>query len=102
MHAETRKANSMQTWDSIGDVEHTPRGFEVIYFDDHNNQACRLQQSSATGNREEDIERPGTSFVWLGAADYSMHLNRQQAAAIAKLLSRWVATGSFECSGDSG
>lgn len=67
-------------------VKKTQRGFEYV-------EGCgvRLLQSSAIGDYEDSVDRPGTSFVWVG----DRPLSRAQAAALGAHLMRWVATGSF-------
>lgn len=50
-------------------VEKTDRGFEIVKFRDANDVKCSIQQSSAIGNRPEDFDNPGSSFLWIGCND---------------------------------
>jgi len=76
-------------------IEKTERGFELINFQDHNDASCSLQQSSAVGDYGDAFERPGSSFVWLGAP-IRMHLSREQVAELVQHLQQWLVTGSFQ------
>ncbi|MCP4177224.1 MAG: hypothetical protein GY756_05610 [bacterium] len=44
----------------------TQRGFKYLEFKDRNNEKCTLQCSSAIGETEEEWNKPGSSFLWLG------------------------------------
>jgi hypothetical protein len=74
----------------------TARGFERIDFKDRCGDDCSLQQSSAIGDAENAGDRPGSSFIWLGADADGMHLDRQQVRELIKHLEAWLKTGSFE------
>lgn len=45
----------------------TSRGFELIEFKDCYDTPCSLQASSAS--MDDDLDRPGTSAIWLGTDD---------------------------------
>jgi hypothetical protein len=99
-------------------VTKTGRGFEIVEFEDHNGQACSLQQSSAIGWFASDA--PGSSFVWLGVNDVipkvlvqnegwvdvklqegamtsaRMHLDQDSVKSLVKHLNRWLKTGSLK------
>lgn len=110
----------------LGPLEHTGRGFEIIYFKDCYGHACSLQMSSLA-----EYEQPGASAVWIGIEDAQpkvmardaaiigvttkettgwvdyplpetvqlttrMHLNREQAAALVKHLQQWLEANTFE------
>lgn len=95
----------MTTDEVIGTATKTQRGFELIEFKDANGNECSIQQSSAVGHYDDSYDRPGTSFIWLGqeregkhsvtgeSLGARMHLNREQAKALATLLLRWARTG---------
>lgn len=76
-------------------VELTERGFELVKFKDANGKDCSLQQSSAIGEKDEDMLNPGTSFIWLGREPCRMHLNRQQTFLLAMKLMNWLDHGKF-------
>lgn len=93
--------------DFVMNVMLTSRGFEFVDFEDENDVACSLQQSSAVGNYEDAMERPGSSAIWLGCkknrpphmgdeASPRMHLNREQVCELVERLENWLRTGSFK------
>ena len=47
----------------------TNRGFMLNEFTDRNGIKCSIQQSSAIGDEEDAMERPGSSVLWLGVDD---------------------------------
>jgi len=59
----------------------TQRGFvgvwETAYLDDGNDRL--IAESSAIGDNEDSLEKPGSSFLWVGA---DHHLNREQVAEL--------------------
>jgi hypothetical protein len=71
-------------------VDHTPRGFEIIRFADRNGLECRLQQSSVA-----DYEPPGTSAIWFGFGDNPMHIDLAMLKELIPHLQRWVDEGTF-------
>ena len=80
---------------NLGPITRTPRGFELIEFEDCNGVSCSLQQSSLA-----EFTPPGSSAVWLGinseAVGSRMHLNLEQVRSLIKILKRWEASGSFQ------
>jgi len=84
----------------LGEVRKSSRGFQYVEFIDRHGMKCGLQQSSAIcGEYDDAMDRPGTSYVWLGIegnTDYPrMHLSRMDVAALIETLGRWLDTGSF-------
>jgi len=76
------------------------RGFEFLnhdaYLPEHRGEHDRLaSQSSAIGDYEDSLERPGTSFLWIG--DHH-HLNREEVAALVQHLQAWLDTGKLSIS----
>lgn len=86
---------------TLGKLEHTARGFELIEFQDHNGEPCSLQASSLA-----EYEKPGTSAVWLGCELVKvhlgetlkprMHLDRKQVKALIAHLSAWLKNDTFD------
>lgn len=103
----------------------TARNFELITFKDHNQQNCSLQQSSAIDiARDNALDRPGSSLIWLGVDDRSggivvfdkdnpgkyvqtdlpenfmlptrMHLNADQVRDLIEQMQHWLDTGEFK------
>ena len=83
---------------SLGTVEHTARGFEVVHFTDLYGEECTLQVSS--------LAEPAA--VWLGCQNNAkphhvtqepnsprMHLSRAQVKGLVRQLKNWLCTGSF-------
>lgn len=79
----------------LGVVGKTSRGFEIVHFYDSDRLFSTLQQSSVIGDYADSLDRPGSSFVWLGVDSERMHLNREQVAGLIARLQRWLDTGSF-------
>jgi len=75
-------------------LEKTNRGFEWIGHPDYlTNEPTRLvSQSSVIGNYEDSVDRPGSSFLWIGP---DHHLNREEVTNLIAALQSWVETGSL-------
>lgn len=103
--------------------ERTERGFAIVKFRDAYGVECSIQQSSAIDfDTEDGLERPGTSYLWLGCDDAApqyfvpngnppwrpvempeeyvantrMHLNRDQVKMLIASLNAWLDTGEFD------
>jgi hypothetical protein len=73
----------------------THRGFEWIDHPTRGNEPGidrLVSQSSAVGDYDDALDRPGTSFLWIGA---DHHLNRNQVRELIAHLTAWVDTGSL-------
>lgn len=68
----------------------TCRGFELLTFEDLGGVVVEVQQSSLA-----HYALPGSSALWIGPPDARVHLGRAQVEGLARLLLRWVETGSF-------
>lgn len=66
----------------LGEQKKTNRGFGWITFEDAYGHKCSLQQSSAIGDREKDLDHPGSSFVWLGIDDAAPVIMKTKARAL--------------------
>ncbi len=78
-------------------ITRTSRGFEVIlhqpYLDDRGGMMKRLVgQSSAIGDYEDALDKPGSSFLWIG--DF-FHLGREEVEELISHLQTWMDTGSL-------
>lgn len=49
-----------------------------------------VQESSAVGEYVDSLEKPGSSYLWVGT---SFHLDREEVGQLIKFLSRWLKTG---------
>lgn len=68
----------------------TDRGFEWLMAGDA--EIAVVRQSSAIDfENPTGLERPGSSYLWLGKA----HLNRAEVSELVDHLTRWLATGSL-------
>lgn len=65
--------------DALGENTVTGRGFEIVNFQDRYGLACSLQQSSAIGDYEDALDRPGSSCVWLGVTDVEARILKSEA-----------------------
>lgn len=80
----------------LGEVQPTPRGFEVIRFTDHYGDKMVLMQSSLIlggGNPE-----PGASAICLGADGEGdlMTLDRKAVESLINHLQAWLHNGSLK------
>jgi len=95
---------------TLGRVNETHRGFEIIEFNDRYDAACSLQQSSLA-----EYTQPGSSAIWLGCEKNAephhvtgspmaprMHLDRNQVKALIRHLQSWIDTGSFKLTAKNG
>jgi hypothetical protein len=77
-------------------VTRTPRGFELIehpaYADAPGLSLRLVGQSSAVGDYPDALERPGSSFLWVG----QHHLSREQVRELALHLAHWLETGRLD------
>jgi hypothetical protein len=78
-------------------VQKDKRGFERIEHPTYLGQPktkVLVAESSAIGPHYEDaLDRPGSSFLWLG--DH-FHLDREEVTELAARLNAWRATGSLK------
>ena len=65
----------------MGNVIKTSRGFEAVEFEDAYGASCSLQQSSGIGDYADSLQRPGSSFVWLGVNDGEPKILKSEAEA---------------------
>ena len=80
-------------------TELTDRGFEVLEQDAYppgtSMPTALARQSSAIGDYDDAMARPGSSALWIGV---SHHLNREQVAQFVAHLTHWLETGSLALS----
>jgi hypothetical protein len=75
----------------------TDRGFEAVEHPAYPPGAGRgetrlLQQSSAIGDGDDGLARPGSAFLWVGR---DHHLTRAEVAEAVAYMRRWLETGSL-------
>lgn len=70
------------------------RGFDFLvhpaYPPDSDKSTRLASASSAVGDYPDAMDRPGTSFLWIGD---NHHLDREEVAAFVQHLQAWLATG---------
>lgn len=93
--AATERNPASVTSDWLGEVQKTDRGFQIIRFEDRNEQKCSLQMSSVV-----DFQQPGTSAVWLGVGNARMHISFDQAKQLRAALGCWIDNGTFDDDGN--
>lgn len=74
--------------------ETTDRGFQVVTHPGYaSGHVCRVVgQSSAIGDYEDSMERPGSSFLWIGE---NHHLNREEVEQLKQNLVHWLRSGKL-------
>ncbi len=73
----------------------TDRGFQRIEhraLGTRDEKARVVQQSSAVGDYPDAMDRPGSSFLWIGA---DHHLNREEVKELRDALTHWLNTGKL-------
>lgn len=76
-------------------VETTDRGFRIVRLQldsipDH--EARLISESSAVGPEPGAIDKPGSSFLWIGQ---DHHLSREEVLKLVVLLKGWAETGKL-------
>jgi len=76
-------------------IERTPRGFFCVvhpaYAGKNEGEEIRvIQESSAIGDYEDSMVKPGSSFLWVGE---NVHLNREEVEQLVGLMNFWLKTG---------
>ena len=77
-------------------VVRSERGFEFLdhpaYLKSDAEHSRLASQSSAVGDYEDAMARPGSSFLWVGQHH---HLNRDEVKEFAGYLQRWLDAGQL-------
>ena len=70
----------------------TQRGFVLVRHPAYpNGEPSRLvQESSAVGEYHDAMDKPGSSFLWIGKEH---HLNREEVAELIHHLTWWLKSG---------
>jgi len=69
------------------------RGFGFIMHPTYANKpedTRLISESSAVGDYEDSFERPGSSYLWVGAHH---HLNREEVEELVIRMQGWLLTG---------
>jgi hypothetical protein len=78
-------------------IERSDRGFEFLRHDTYLQEDAKhsrlASQSSAIGPYEDSMDRPGSSYLWIGEHH---HLNRKEVAQFVTHLQAWLESGSLE------
>ena len=72
----------------------TCRGFDLVTHPTYTSgeELRVIQQSSAVGDYEDALDRPGSSYLWVGR---DHHLNREEVDQLVTYLKRWLEDGTF-------
>lgn len=77
-------------------VTATEKGFRVLshlpYSEESDEEIRLVQESSAVGNYDDSMDRPGSSFLWIGK---DHHLNREEVAELIEHMRQWLDTGQL-------
>lgn len=72
----------------------TVRGFVIVTEEKYQNEPGEMtrliQESSAIGDYDDAIEKPGSSYLWVGQ---DHHLNREQVSELIIMMTHWLETG---------
>ena len=75
-------------------IEKSDRGFAFVMEEKYQNERGEftrlISESSAIGDYEDALDRPGSSFLWVGE---DHHLNREQVAELIGRMQHWLDTG---------
>lgn len=78
-------------------ITRSDRGFEFLEHDAYppgaNHDSRLASQSSAVGEYEDSLERPGSSYLWIGMHH---HLNREEVEQFVAHLQSWLETGNLK------
>lgn len=78
-------------------ITHNNRGFPSLHHDVYvpkgDDDTRILTASSAIGDYGDSLDKPGSSFLWVGL---TWHLNREQVAEMIRYMQGWLETGRLE------
>lgn len=69
------------------------RGFGFILHPTRDNEPKEtrlISESSAVGDYEDSFDKPGSSYLWVGA---DHHLNREEVEVMVIRMQNWLITG---------
>lgn len=66
----------------LGELDKTPRGFEIVKLTDAYGVECSVQQSSACADTDDAYNRPGSSYLWVGVDNPEPKVMRSQASSV--------------------
>lgn len=70
------------------------RGFRTITCEERVEQSL-VRESSAIGDYADSVERPGSSYLWIGR---HYHLDREQVRELVESMRVWLETGRLPVS----
>lgn len=76
------------------------RGFQRITCETYNPKTEEdkvlplVSTSSAIGDYDDSMQKPGSSFLWIGGR-HDHHLNREQVKRLVSHLDYWLLTGKL-------
>lgn len=75
-------------------ADKSDRGFVSVYDGKYQNECGKytrlIGESSAIGDYDDSMDKPGSSFLWVGT---DHHLNREEVRELIQRMEHWLATG---------
>lgn len=74
-------------------VVKSDRGFRIVVHPTYlgkNSLGRVFGESSAVGNYDDSLEKPGSSYLWVGEHH---HLNREEVAELIGYMQTWIDAG---------
>ncbi len=68
-------------------------GVEHQNYTEPEKQERIIQESSAIGDYDDSLNKPGSSYLWIGD---NHHLNRDEIRELRDYLNRWLDTGRLK------
>lgn len=70
----------------------TNRGFAIVEQKEYTTDKISrlIQESSAVGPYEDSLDKPGSSYLWVGE---NHHLNREEIEELVDKLNHWLKHG---------
>ncbi len=66
-------------------IKTTKRGFKYLQIGDESTDII-FQESSAVGDYEDSLDRPGSSYLWFR----DVHMDRERVGQLVELLQLWL------------
>jgi len=79
-------------------MKQSDRGFRYVEHPAYTENAAPARlvgESSAVGDYDDSLSRPGSSFLFFGLDAARHHLNREEVAELVQLLQHWLDHGQL-------
>lgn len=75
----------------MNEIQITERGYRYLLTEIYQNKRGEmtriLAESSAVGDYEDSLDRPGSSFLWVG---HDHHFNREEITELIEFMQYWL------------